>query len=199
MIWDISYCSSKFAYLLNIFSNLFYILTALFILKIFKDNKIKDTKSKIFLALVFLIGIGSFIWHIYSSKFTFFFDSIPIAIFFVFFLYNLIYKISNKRISIIVTILFVVLAGLSTLLFQKFNGAQGYIFVLLFFIVVMIFVFFKNRILFNRLIIIFLLFLTAIIFRQMDLYVCRYFVLGTHFIWHIITSFAIYLLIKSLY
>lgn len=98
MIFDIEYCEqaliSNYFEPLNTLSNLFFIIAAIYLYYFFKNNKINDVKSKIFLSLIFSIGIGSFLWHIHKNKITFFFDVIPITLFFITYIYFLILKIS---------------------------------------------------------------------------------------------------------
>ena len=212
MIFNINYCElpvfGSYFEPLNTISNLFFIISAIFLYYFYKKNNIKDVKSKIFLFLVILISLGSFLWHLNESDITFFLDVIPVTLFFIIYLYFLIFNIiKNNKNRIYVLLISSVSIVLLWIIFRSFfkesfiviNEAYGYVLTLFLFMILLVYSYIKKKDIFKKIVIVFLLFLSAYIFRQADLFICPYFVFGTHFIWHIINAFVSYFAVKSLY
>ncbi len=186
---------------LNTISNLFFVVSAVLLFFYFKKKKITDFKSKLFIGLILLIGMGSLIWHIVPMMATFFLDVIPIAMFLVVYLFFLLEKIvANKKIAMLVLGVYLLLVILGFIIFPTLFSSSGgiYILTLLFLGGTVIVSYFKN-ILFKPVSVIFVLFLVAFIVRQVDLTVCPFFPLGTHFAWHTINAFIAYYGVKALY
>jgi len=210
MTFSINYCEhaivGNYFQPLNSISNIFYILAAVLLYYFYKKSKIKDAKSKIFLSLIVLIGVCSFLFHLYKNQATFFFDVLPIGIFFISYVYFLIVNISeNKKAGLYWTIIFLLIMGFGFIITKSIsennliNEAQGYILTLLFFAGVIAYTYAKRISISKKLTIIFILFLLALIFRQIDLLLCNYIKTGTHFIWHLLSSITMYYSIKVLY
>lgn len=208
MLPEITYCEQalmgNYFQPLNTISNIFFILAAIFLYFFFKKNKIKDVKSKIFLVLVLFIGMVSFVYHFYDTQITFLFDVLAIGIFFTVYIYFLIFHISeNKKISIYVTLLFIIIVGLGGLIIRLtsnfLNGAEGYVLSLVFLAGIIIYAYSKKLKIAKKLTIVFLLFLAALIFRHVDVLVCEYLQIGTHFLWHLATSVILYYSVRILY
>lgn len=212
MIFDINYCEQPIinGYLqpFNTISNLFFIMVAIFLYYFYKSNKIKDVKSKLFLYLIVLIGIGSFLWHLRENSITYFSDAIPVILFFIAYIYFLIlHLIKSKRTRIYVIVIYSILITLLWIILRFaikdsiiiMNEAYGYFLVLLSFIIILIYTYIKKRHIFRKIMVFFLLFLSAFVFRQIDLLVCPYFIFGTHFIWHFFTAIAAYFAVRFLY
>jgi hypothetical protein len=210
MIFDITYCEQpiigNYFQPLNTLSNIFFIVAAILLYYYFRTRKIKDAKSIIFLFLIVLIGLGSFLWHLNKNKVTFFCDVIPISLFFVAYIYFLITVISKNKIkSAFITGIYLIFIMIGSIFFRSIiennliNGAYEYILTLFFFTLIWIYTYTKNRQIFRKLVLVFVLFLLALVFRQADLLVCNYIPIGTHFIWHLFTASTSYFAVRALY
>lgn len=95
---------------------------------------------------------------------------------------------------------YLILQGLSYLLFPEIYLSRGgiYVITLLFLFGVSLYVGFKKK-LFPQVLFIFGLFLAAFVIRQLDLVICPFFSLGTHFAWHALNAFIAYYGIKTIY
>lgn len=195
---------------LNTVSNIFFFASAVLLLFYFHKQKINDLKSKILVGLIFLIGIGSFIWHLFPTKATFFLDTVPISVFFLLFFYFLLEKLNEnselhqtkgqKLVPFLMMVSYLILQGLSYLLFSDIFLPNGrvYIITLIFLFGVSLYAGFKRK-LFPQVLFLFLLFLAAFVIRQLDLVICPFFPLGTHFAWHALNAFISYYGIKTIY
>ena len=198
----IEYCEkaafSGFFEPLNFLSNFFIIIAGIFILLYMRKHKINDWVSRVFVVLVFLIGIGSMSWHFYQIGITLFLDIFPIFILVFMTIFIALNQITNNKIvSSLVLIITFALVGIFGRLFMVLFGVSqsngppflGIIPALLF---LLIFIYVKSREKFKRAIFVVLFFGIAIFFRQIDLIVCNYIPFGTHLLWHFFNSFALY-------
>ncbi len=205
MPFGVVYCEqgliNHFLEPLNSISNLFFVVSAVLLFLYFQKKKVVDLKSKLFVGLILLIGIGSLIWHIIPTTATFFMDVIPIALFLILYLFFLLDKIvKRKMIAMSVMGVYLLVVILGFIIFPTFFSSYGGIYILtLLFLGGTAIAAFLKKILFKETSIIFLLFLLAFIVRQLDLVVCPFFPLGTHFVWHTINAFIAYYGVKVLY
>lgn len=191
---------------LNFLSSLLFIISAIGLFFLFKNNKIKDVKSRIFLVLVFLVGVGSLLWHLKRDMLTLFLDIIPILVFLLVYFYFLLLRISkDKRFSFFGIIAYIVLTIIMSFVLRAtaksaiFNGAYEYIPAALFLFLLVIYSYIKDITLAKRITVVFLLFVAALFSRQVDLMICPYLRFGTHFLWHLLNSINIYYSVKILY
>jgi hypothetical protein len=134
---------------------------------------------------------------------TFLFDSIPIALFIVSFLYlysRMVFKSWKKAVvMVLVSFLLVIMASFIS---EEYlpellkNGGHLYLVVMLSFLFPII----KSKSIsssyFKYSLIVLLIFLIALFFRQLDILVCSDFSIGTHFLWHIVASIGLYQSVK---
>ena len=172
----ISYCGIQW---LNVVSSIAFLIAA---------GALCKNKSKILVLLLALTGIGSFLWHLVGGI-TFFFDAIPIALFLIGYAYLLLRKKQWALVLAALLLIVSVLRPLDSLLF----GAQPYVIALIFIGIHLI-----DKNIRKRLMLPFILLAGAIMFRQIDPFVCAFFPPGTHFIWHILVAAAAYYAVKNL-
>lgn len=183
----------------NIISNLAFFVAALILFFELKNKNKGTLQLKIFIILIGLIGIGSIIWHIYPNDITIYFDVFPIVLFSLIFAYYLILKITgNKKYAKIGLGALLIYISICSIILRNYfhskfvNGAYEYLLLILLFVMILIYCYFKKSPLFKYLLILSILFTVALFFRQIDLIICGHRRSGTHFLWHIINSVAIY-------
>lgn len=201
---SIEYCE-KAAYAgffepINFISNFFIIIGALFVLRYVIKNGIKDIKSKVYIALGILTGLGSMSWHFYQTGITLLLDVLPIMILVLMSLYFILLKATKSKVvsMIALSILFLSIYYFEMLVRFVFgltfdNGPPfyGIIPVLLIYSGILAY---KEKETFKKFLLPFVFFGLAILFRQIDLLVCNVIPFGTHFLWHFFNSFALYYL-----
>lgn len=90
---------------LNAFSNLAFILAAIRIFKLLAINKIQKLEYKLVLILVFLTGIGSFLWHATKTPFGLILDAVPAALSFTLVTFIFLEKlVGNKALALLIAL-----------------------------------------------------------------------------------------------
>jgi hypothetical protein len=152
------------------------------------------------IALVVLTGIGSFLYHTYATLWAGWADLLPIMVYI--YLYHAVFlrrilAMQYRYVLLYITSFFF----LSILLLSFFspkalNGSIGYIPATLSFVVVWALMV-KLRRPGSRLFgIAGGIFILAGFFRTIDSFICQYFPLGTHFLWHLCNAVVLYLMLK---
>ena len=180
---------------LNIITNSFFLLAAYLIYR-------QDFKETLLSILIALIGIGSFLFHAYPSSFTglldiFFIISFMFAYSFKIYKYKFGY---NNLFSYIFTFSFILLSYFFGKFFSGYLlGASSYYFLIVLHLIFIYFLFKKigiEKIILQNLYLATLIFILSLTFRTLDQLLCTIFNSGTHFLWHILNSTVLYLLIK---
>lgn len=171
------------------------------------------------IALVILIGIGSFLYHTTATVWAGYADVLPILVFI--YLYHAVFLRRVLAMRYVYVLLYVLgFFLLSLLLMGKFgpifyqmglietgrilswfhrdmlNGSIGYIPTLLSFLVVWIAMVTLKRPGTVKFRLAGMIFLCSITFRSIDMHVCERFPLGTHFLWHLLNAWVLYILLS---
>jgi hypothetical protein len=204
------YCESpifsSFFEPLNTVTNLFFMIVGcILIVQLRRKGKL-DSKAIYLSSLMILIGFGSFAWHFYRSDITLLADSIPIAIFVISYLYFYLAHITKKNIYRLLLFLgFFIYTPILTIFLNRHsgdlfgNGGAGYIAAISYFLLLQIFNYINSIPVISRSLLIILIFSISIFARQIDMYACEKIAFGTHFLWHILNSLVLYLMIRLLY
>ena len=190
----------------NTITNLAFIIASLLAFFNLKRKGNLEFRSVLLLFILFLIGIGSLLWHLYRSDVTVMMDSIPIMVFILSYLFIYSFHITNKLLHRLLIICgFFVFLPLMSILLTKFfvyfqeNRISMYLLPISYFLILQIYNrYYKVPVIKRSLIAIFI-FLISLFFRQIDLFVCEKISIGTHFIWHILNSIVLYKMIMLLY
>ena len=163
----------------------------------YKKNKAEKTLY-ILPFLIFLISIGSFVFHLKPNLITLLMDVVPIFLFSLSFIYlvnkNLL-KISNfSNLSYLIFFSLTTFIVPPYLNFEFLNGSESYISNYLFLFFYSLIFYFRNYPERNLLLISFLIFNFALFFRTIDNEICQNYTNGTHFLWHMINSYLLFLL-----
>lgn len=198
--------NTGFAEPINTLSNIAFIVAGILAWKILSQLKTDQHKSIFDITLlffsIFLIGLGSALWHTIAKPWAELVDVIPILFFISIFILSFLYRI--VRMNILMVILFFLvfqLVNTGVILYapkQALNGSLFYAPTALMFVIFAGFLAkqsSKHRGLFYTALGIFSI---AIVFRTVDQQACQYFPIGTHFIWHILVATVLYLVFRFL-
>ncbi|MDX1950081.1 MAG: ceramidase domain-containing protein [Rickettsiales bacterium] len=191
---------------LNTISNFAFIIAGFFLIKLIRSEQIFKAKNFdiIILSLnLFLIGVGSAIYHYHPNKTTLLVDVLPISFFMHFYLVSLSVRVVGLKIwqSLIILGIFIYANYWAGANFdaQILNGTILYLpsFTTLMLMVFASFI--KNHPAKNYLLNTAILWLISLSFRTIDISTCELTMgIGTHIIWHIINAAVLYRLVKAL-
>jgi hypothetical protein len=191
----------------NTSTNIAFVFAGIFLIIRLTKRNVLDARAIYLSSVLISIGIGSFLWHVYRTNLTLMLDSIPIAIFVLSFLFFYLKLVTKKILELILLFLgFFIYTGILTnlLLQTEFfyfeNGGAAYFAAITYLIVLQIFNYFKKVKLIRRSLLIVFVFMMSLSFRQFDLVICdNTHLIGTHFMWHILNSITLYLMISLFY
>ena len=186
---------------LNSLTNLAFIIISFLIFKKFREEKF----SIIFSVLIFSIGVSSFLFHSVPNRITGTMDMFFILIFILMYLFsinNFIFKqskITSLLFSLFAPLLYYYLGNILKQNVTFLGDSSFYIIILLHLYIIYFYTFFidiQSRL---YLLIANLMFTLSIFFRALDLYTCEFNLYGTHFVWHVLNSFVLFMLIMFFY
>lgn len=194
---DASYWSEP----VNFVTNIAFIFAAILLLrKHARTTAPREIESLSW--LVFVVGVGSGLFHSFANFVTMLADVIPIGIFLFYYLwvyFRLVFEWSP-----VFSVLGLFGFGLLNLLFitglpeSWTNGSNGYLATLL----VLLFIGFHmrqfDRGAGNRALVAGGVFTLSLTFRMIDIAVCESFPLGTHFMWHVLNGITLFLVVDAL-
>ncbi len=192
--------SSFWAEPINALTNVAFIIAAWGVWRLGCKQKAMVCPIWVLLTLMVSIGIGSFLFHTYATKLTMILDIVPILVFQLVFIWVYSQRIIQLPLSFIIGLL-VVYIGLSLFAGQFsdiFNGSLSYLPVILILSGFGLYHFYTKKTEKVILLVALAIFLLALFFRTIDMIVCPYFPIGTHFIWHMINGVLVYLSVRSL-
>lgn len=197
---------------LNAVSNIAFIIAALIALQIWKNARsdAKNTGSTqtdaqnnaalVLIALLTIIGIGSFLFHTFANYWSLLADSIPIAAFMLayFYLATRSYIGANILISFVATVIFYAALEYLPPLFQGLMGSTaGYFPALLAILLFAVLTYRSHKPTSNALFLGGLVFAVSMIFRMLDQPLCPILPTGTHYLWHILNAAVLLILIRA--
>jgi hypothetical protein len=183
---------------LNFFTNLCFIIFSGLLLF---DKSILDKKYAL---LIFLIGVGSLLFHSIPIRLTGFLDVFFIISFIYYYIFTLYIKLNIKKyLSAIVSIFFIIICLVFGIISKNtLLGSSAFYLPIIFHILFLYIYFLKKKkiyVNYNVLLFILVLFSLSLLLRSVDIYLCNTFFIGTHFIWHILNALVLYLLVKFYY
>lgn len=184
---------------LNLFSNLAFIVGAVFIFKMYRGAGQRNVFLEILIGLLFLVGMGSAAFHSLATMAAQIADVTPIALMVFASLYYLLRRLLGLPFQLVAIgfSLFFVLTWFGTLVPKdSVNGSQIYFGAFATLGLIALFAKSKTKEIGNQLIVVWLVLLTALVFRTIDLRVCESFPVGTHFLWHTLNGIGLTLLLR---
>ena len=174
-------------------------------------HKKEGLNNKVFLFLsimVALIGVGSFLFHTFANTWSSLADTIPIwsfVVLYVLFVLRIIFHASWFKTTRIMLIVFLLaylgfnLANSESSNEKILNGSLQYAPALFFMLVFCIALYFKRRSIYKYVLCAVIVFFVSLTFRTIDIYFCDSLTIGTHFMWHILNAFMLFLLLLTMH
>jgi len=184
----------------NALTNIGFVFAAWFIWRIAVRKQAHDSSIAAMTGMIAAIGIGSFLFHTMATPFTRWLDIIPIFLFQLLYIGFYTRRVINLPVAVI-GILLLVFLGASVYGRQfpdVINGSLIYAPALLVIFVLGLYHYQSQNAERSLLLGAASLFLLSIFFRSIDNMICTQFVLGTHFLWHILNALVIYLAMRAL-
>ncbi len=184
----------------NALTNASFIFGALLAYRDAKKRFVKiPSDIFILIILLFSIGVGSFLFHTFATRWAILTDIIPIILYELAFIWIYSRKIIRLKTTwtIVLLVLFLALSAFLTRFPAVFNGSLPYFPSILFLAGFGIYHYRKNK---NEKYLMFLagiLFILSLFFRIIDNSLCGCFPLGTHFMWHILNGTLLYLTLRA--
>jgi hypothetical protein len=187
----------------NAFTNLAFLIAAVLSWRACKQHNLrKYLDIHLLYGLMFLIGIGSLVWHLQPSEASLMLDVVPITAFINIYLFSLLRRCFKWNYGRIV-IAFVLLHKLNyvannSLPSDYLNGSILYAPTWLMLAVLCVVAWWQKLTFATNLIKISGLWSISLIFRTIDHELCGIIPIGTHFIWHLLNAIVLYHLLKLL-
>lgn len=184
----------------NALTNIGFIFAAWFIWRIVVRGQVHSSSIVATVGMIVAIGIGSFLFHTMATPFTRWLDIIPILLFQLLYIGFYTRRIINLPVAVIGILLLVFLSAsvYGRQFPQVINGSLIYAPALLVISVLGLYHYQSQKVGRSLLLGAASLFLLSIFFRSIDNMICTQFVLGTHFLWHILNALVIYLAMRAL-
>ena len=152
--------------------------------------------SFILIVLVFLIGTGSFLFHLFGNLWSLLADTVPIMIFILLYLYLAVRYYLKKTLAVSAFAIFLFLILNYSLSYFGIQEISSYLMALFSMLIISYITYRENKLdISYGLLLSSIIFIISLGFRQLDLYACTQFSLGTHWIWHILNSILLYTLV----
>lgn len=181
---------------INALTNLAFIIAALVLFFQARQTRTLDLQSGILIALIFVIGVGSGLFHTFATPWAAAADVIPILLFQIAFLLiysRLVIKASAGKTAVLVAG-YIVLTIISGFLPRElFNGTLRYAPAFIYVLGFGVYHYLSKQEKPWILLLASGIFLVSMTFRSVDEQVCESFPLGTHFLWHVLNAVVLYL------
>lgn len=196
---------NMFAEPLNVLSSIGFFIAAFLIFNKCRNHpEIKNERKldiHVLNILMVAIGCGSIIFHMAPSHYTELLDITFIVIFINLFFFSFLVRIAKLKIyQIVVT--YLAFTGSTHMLVSQFPNAMNDSIAYLSSVFTVVFIAFylriKRRSGSSDFMLAAVLGLISLFFRSIDNYVCDQIRMGTHFMWHSLNAFVMYLLMKQL-
>ncbi|TAF76540.1 MAG: hypothetical protein EAZ52_04140 [Alphaproteobacteria bacterium] len=195
-----------FAEPLNVISSLLFFVVAIMVFRYmrrFQEDlhgyKIYDLHAMN--ALIFMIGIGSTLYHVHPTPTTELIDMIPIVSFIVVFFLSAMRRI--VKCSMFETMIcFLAFGGGTHILVDQFpqamNDSIGYFSSMASLVAIAFYLNIKRRRTAQAFLVAALIGVISLFFRSVDTALCDMFPMGTHFLWHSCNALLIYILMVQM-
>lgn len=181
---------------LNAVTNAAFLLAAVFAFLAWRRRPV-DVPVLLLIGLIAVIGIGSFLFHTYATRWAVIADTAPITLF----IFGYFFLAMRRFFQLGLIVSFVLLAAFVAgsvasvpLLAIVFGGSAGYVPALVCLVVVGVLLLATNRPRGPGLLAAGGIFALSLGFRMLDAPVCAAFPLGSHFMWHILNALLLYVL-----
>jgi hypothetical protein len=182
----------------NAVSNAAFLIAAAAAFHLWRRGDRADWPALALIAVVAVVGVGSFVFHTVATRAAILADVIPIAVFIYGYLLLALIRFLHFRCIAAGAIVVAFAAGaqaLSALSAPRvLNGSVGYLPALAALIAVALAA--REEGARRSLGLAALVFAISLGFRTADIALCRQFPLGTHFVWHVLNAVVLYMLLR---
>lgn len=200
-----AYCEradqSYWAEPVNAISNVAFLAAAFAALWMWRRRG-SDVPELALIAIVFLVGIGSFLFHTHANRWSLMADVIPIMAFIYGYFFLALRRMVGLGVAATIAVLagfFVLSSGFGALLPPGFlNGSGSYLPALFALVAVAGILQGTGHSAAGGLFGAAGVFVVSLFFRTIDHAVCDVFPIGTHFLWHMLNGLLLFLLIRIL-
>lgn len=186
---------------LNAVTNAGFLIAAIVAFAMWRKKTPDDRVALALIGVVFLTGIGSFLFHTFATKWAEMADVIPIVVFIHFYLLIALkrfLRMSWVLAGALVIGFFVMSPGLGEVWAPIVGSSAFYLPALLAIFAVGIAFWRTDRRLGRDLLLTGVLFAVSVTFRALDMPLCPDVTAGTHFLWHIFNSLVLFSLLRVL-
>jgi hypothetical protein len=184
----------------NALTNIGFVFAAWFTYRIAVREQAHKSSIAAIAGIIAAIGIGSFLFHTMATPFTRWLDIIPIFVFQVSYIGLYTRRVINLPVTVIgiILLVFLVASVYGRQFPDAINGSLIYAPALLAIFVLGLYHYQSQKFERSLLLGASSIFLLSVLFRSIDNMICSQFVLGTHFLWHILNALVIYLAMRAL-
>ncbi|MBD1547598.1 ceramidase domain-containing protein [Roseibium aggregatum] len=186
---------------LNAVTNVGFLIAAIVAFYLWRRKTPDDRVALALIGVVFLTGIGSFLFHTFATRWAEMADVIPIVVFIHFYLLialNRFLKMSWVLAGALVIGFFVMSPGLGEVWAPIVGSSAFYLPALLAIFAVGIAFWRTDKKLGRDVLLTGVLFTVSVTFRALDMSLCPDVTTGTHFLWHIFNSLVLFSLLRVL-
>jgi hypothetical protein len=191
---------------LNAVTNLAFVVAAAVVgLRLLRSPGIKWLRNWDLWLLTLLlaaIGIGSGLWHTFATRWGLLADVVPITLFINLYLLTFGWRVLGLRGVRLLLLWLAYQAGSIGLLAlvpaDALNGSVGYLPALAFLVAFAIWLYRADQPLWRTVAVAAGLFVVSLTFRTLDSAFCAALPFGTHFLWHLLNAFLLFLLLDGL-
>lgn len=186
---------------LNAVTNAAFLIAALAAYLIWRRRTPDDLPGLLLIGIVFATGIGSFLFHTFATRWASLTDVIPIALFIHVYLFVALKRFLGlawwAALGIVIAF-FAATPFLGQAAAPLVGSSAGYVPALLAIFVVGGLFYRRNRALGAQVLVTGVVFVLSLTFRTLDEPLCDQLAFGTHFLWHIMNSVVLFLLLRVL-
>jgi hypothetical protein len=190
---------------LNAITNLFFILAAIMVAKTLRRTKVARAFDLwLLVALLFAIGVGSGLWHLFASQHTVVMDVVPIGLFIYVYLASALRRLLGLN-WLLVAVFWLSYFALSIVAQtqtyispETLNGTIMYIPTYGLMIVIALALYRRNPRAAKSFVHVIMVWTLSLVFRTVDLEICEQFPYGSHFLWHMLNAWVLWRLVRIL-
>ncbi len=185
----------------NAATNAAFLIAAILAFFLWRRKTPDDLAGLVLIAIVFASGIGSFLFHTFATRWASIADVLPIALFihaYLFFALKRFLALPWWAALLIVAGFFAATPLIVRLAAQVIGSSAGYVPALLAFFAVGGLFFVRDRKWGAQVLLTGVVFALSLTFRMLDEPICAHVAIGTHFLWHILNSIVLLLLLRVL-
>ncbi len=185
---------------LNALSNLAFFVSAWAAWRSARARETTSPSVELLIGMVAAIGLGSLLFHTFATNWARFLDVTPILIFqlLFFWIYSRQIAVIGSGFTLSLCVAFVLGIYVCAQYPYLLNGSLGYLPALAVLLVLGFYHRMKEKRERNLLMTASGVFLLSLVFRTIDNGICSFFTPGTHFLWHLLNSLVLYLLLRGI-